>query len=120
MHASGPMDTHMTELLRQLWAPLIHPITAKTFTYDGEVFTCKGPPLYTKPLGKRVLILDVDSRNLDGEGMIMNKKPQAWTKLRPLAAGLMGHYLYGAWPGSLSPSHIFLPEKSCVFGGFSC
>lgn len=93
--SSPPLDTRMTDLIRTIWAPLLHPITAENFTYDDEVYQRKGPPRFTKPLGKKVLILDVDSRTLDSEGMLMNKKPQGWMQLKASSAGFMGHWMYG-------------------------
>lgn len=83
-------------MVRDLWAPLLHPVDAKSFTdVDGEEHLLSKPPLHTKKLGKRLCVLDVDSRKLDGEGQILNKEPQEWKKLRPLSAGVLAHYLYG-------------------------
>jgi hypothetical protein len=89
----------VTDALRKLYAPIIPSITAPNFTYDGETFSLPGPPIFTKPLGKRVIILDADSRGLNSEGMWLSKNPSAWNKLKPASAGLMGHYLYAQLHG---------------------
>ncbi|KAF2812312.1 uncharacterized protein BDZ99DRAFT_518166 [Mytilinidion resinicola] len=89
-------DTNaMDEVLRLIYGPMLQPITAANFTdEDGDVYQLPGPPRFTKPLGKRVLILDIDSRPLDGPGQIMNKDKMEWHDARSLTAGMLSHYMF--------------------------
>ena len=85
----------MTAVVKALFRPILHPIDAANFTdEDGAVHRLPGEPRFRKKLGKRVLILDVDSRPLTGDGQILNKELK-WKGARPLSAGMLGHYMYG-------------------------
>lgn len=61
-----------------------------------------GPnPIWTKPLGKRLCIIDIDTRPMDGENEIFdpnvpisNASPFNWPDFGNTPAGMMGHYLY--------------------------
>lgn len=78
---------------------MLHPVTAESFTdIDGDKHYLQLPLLHSKSLGKRVCILDIDSRSLDQEGQILNDEPQKWLKFESLSAGMLGHYLYGMAP----------------------
>jgi hypothetical protein len=86
----------MTDVIRELYRPIIHPITAQNFTdEDSDVYQLPAEPRFKKPLGKRVLILDIDSRPLDGPGQLMNENKLEWHRMRPLSAGMLSHYMFG-------------------------
>ncbi|GAB1315333.1 hypothetical protein MFIFM68171_05543 [Madurella fahalii] len=90
------------DLIRALWAPVVVPITAPTFmTLAGVEKRLPAPEelVHTRPLGKRVCILDVDTRGLDGDGSIFWDKLPAWDKLGNPSAGYISHYLYSAIHG---------------------
>lgn len=71
------------------------PIHTKKFTtIDGVTYKSAGAPIWDKPLGKRLLILDVDSRPLDEEGEINSDKPFNWTIVQPKTSAMLDHYLY--------------------------
>lgn len=74
--------------------PYLHPIDAANFTADGQVHRLGGEPRFKKKLGKKLLILDVDSRPLDEEGHLMNKELK-WKTMKPLSAGMLSHHIYG-------------------------
>ncbi|KAL2017428.1 hypothetical protein VTK56DRAFT_2084 [Thermocarpiscus australiensis] len=93
--SDGPGD--VSELIRALWAPLVVPITAPTFMPLNGTEKQLPPPeelIHTEPLGKRVCILDVDTRELDGESSIFAQRPPSWDKLGSPSAGFLSHYLY--------------------------
>jgi hypothetical protein len=75
---------------------MLQPIGAPSFTdEDGDVYQLPGPPRFTKSLEKRVLILDIDSRPLDGPGQLMNEDKMEWHKTRSVTAGMLSHYMFG-------------------------
>lgn len=84
----------MPTIIKALYSPILHPVDASNFTdEDGEVFRLQGEPRFKKPLGKKVLILDIDSRPLTGDGQLMNEELK-WKGMRPLSAGMLSHFMY--------------------------
>lgn len=85
----------MAAVIKALYQPILHPIDAANFTdEDGETHHLVGEPRYKEKLGKKVLILDIDSRPLKGEGQLMNETLK-WKGMRPLSAGMLSHYMFG-------------------------
>ena len=63
----------LNRLIAQLYTPFLHPIDAEVFVGENEVeYKITQEPSFTKPLGRKVLILDVDTRALNGDGGMMN------------------------------------------------
>ncbi|ORY10082.1 hypothetical protein BCR34DRAFT_486265 [Clohesyomyces aquaticus] len=92
--ADNPEDMSMATVIKALYRPILHPIDAPTFTdEDGDIYRLPGEPRFKKKLGKRVLILDIDSRPLDAAGQIMNKELK-WKGMRALSAGMLSHYMF--------------------------
>jgi hypothetical protein len=93
----SPEKTGFEEIVKQLWAPIKVPITASKFV-DMEGVAHKLPndkPIWNKPFGKRLVIMDTDTRPMDKEGELLQPGKVAWDKMKHLSAGMMGHYLYG-------------------------
>lgn len=89
-------DTSFGHIIDALYRPYIHPITAPDFTdAAGETFRLEGEPYYTEGLGKRVLILDADTRPMTDDGQLISKGGMKWPNPEPMAAGMLSHYLYG-------------------------
>ncbi|KAF2875674.1 hypothetical protein BDV95DRAFT_485067 [Massariosphaeria phaeospora] len=87
-------DDSMATVIKALYGPILHPIDAPTFTdEEGAVYRLHGEPRFKEKLGKKVLILDIDSRPLTGDGQLMNKELK-WKKMRPLSAGMLSHYMF--------------------------
>jgi hypothetical protein len=89
-------------VIRALWAPLVVPITSPSFTtLDGEEKHLPPPEelVHTQPLGKRILIMDIDNRQFEGYGSIFSKTPPTWDNLGGPAAGFLSHYLYATIHG---------------------
>jgi hypothetical protein len=61
---------------------------------DGTVFALSPNPTWTKSLGKRLCIIDIDTRPLDGEHQVLNNGTYSWQDTKVTSAGMMGHYLY--------------------------
>ncbi|KAF2755653.1 hypothetical protein EJ05DRAFT_109762 [Pseudovirgaria hyperparasitica] len=96
-HPTLPFD----ELIRQLWEPQKLDITAPEFVdQDGDLHKLPAEPFIKEKLGKRLLILDVDTRPYDGEGELFNtKKEWDWNTVKHLSAGIIGHYMYSVIHG---------------------
>jgi hypothetical protein len=89
----------MATIIKALYGPILHPIDAANFTdEDGDVYRLAGEPRFKSKLGKKVLILDIDSRPLTDEGQLMNKHLK-WKGMRSLSAGMLGHYMFGMFSG---------------------
>ncbi|KAF5970790.1 hypothetical protein FBULB1_9550 [Fusarium bulbicola] len=67
-HGNGTESLALPKLMAELWKPLVHPITERVFVTDkGERFEVPIDQVrWKKPLGKRVVIVDTDTR-LDGK-----------------------------------------------------
>lgn len=92
-------DFTLIDAIRRIYAPVLHPIDAPSFTdWNGTVYNLSGEPRFTEPLGKKVLILDVDTRPLDKHGQLMADEELQWNSIGPLTAGVLHHYLYGTNP----------------------
>lgn len=85
----------MPTIIKALYGPILHPVDAANFTdEDGDVYRLHGEPKFKDKLGKKVLILDIDSRPLTGDGQLMNPDLK-WKGMRPLSAGMLSHYMFG-------------------------
>lgn len=79
-----------------------HPVTSTSYTdVQGNIFETRGDgPWWTEPLGKKVLIVDIDTRLADGKNEIWNNGRLDWEHMENggngvLSASQMNHYLYG-------------------------
>lgn len=95
VNAPPNVSSSMITVIRELYRPIALPITARNFTdEDGDVYQLPAEPRFNKPLGKKVLILDIDSRPLNSPGQLMNKGKLEWHNMRPLSAGMLSHYMF--------------------------
>jgi hypothetical protein len=91
-------STSVQDQIYSFYRPLVHNITDPTFTSDdGEVFTVVGEPRIKSSMGKRVIILTVDSRPRDKVGELLAKDPLKYASTNPSAFGALNHYLYGKY-----------------------
>jgi hypothetical protein len=62
---------------------------------DGTVYKLPQNSTWTQPLGKRLCIVDIDTRPLNGEYDLLDEsKPFSWADMGTTSAGMLGHYLY--------------------------
>lgn len=91
-------DAALPSLLAELWKPLIHPLEERVFVTDkGERFEIPENQMrWKKPLGKRVVLIDTDTRlSANNENTMLNKCPLYYPTLPGRTAGHLNHYLYG-------------------------
>lgn len=101
---ADPSTSAFQTLLRKLYRPS-QDIDATVFQdYSGTEWQLKDEPLWTKPLGKKLCIVDIDTRPLDGKDEILDENPLNWDSTHPLAAGMLNHYMYGTYPVIHEPS----------------
>ncbi|CAF3519066.1 unnamed protein product, partial [Fusarium graminearum] len=104
IHTDGPdqngiinRQTDLQLLLAELWKPLIHPIDDRIFVTDkGERFEVPTSQMrWKKPLGKKVILIDTDTRlNTTEENTILDKRPLHFPTLHGRTGGHLNHYLY--------------------------
>lgn len=88
----------LEDIVQALWKPLVTPITAESFVdHSGAVQTLgkKVEKHWTRPLGKKLCIVDIDTRPLSDDHQIFNPGNVAWKDLDILGSGMLNHYLYG-------------------------
>ncbi|KAM0547792.1 hypothetical protein ACHAPJ_010253 [Fusarium lateritium] len=83
------------DIIRRLWKPLLFDLNATRFvTSEGQSYEVPSERQHwSQPLGKKLLILDVDTRLDNSPGSIMNKTLNP-NELSGRAGGIMNHYLY--------------------------
>lgn len=84
------------DLIHELWRPMLHDIKARNFTGPaGKTHSVPDGDLpWTEKLGKKVLILDVDSRHDDMKGGLMHQGPRKRKGLGRRSAGRLTHIMY--------------------------
>ncbi|KAH8878915.1 hypothetical protein GQ53DRAFT_756349 [Thozetella sp. PMI_491] len=81
--------------LAALFQPLKLAVDAPVWTdSDGAEFKITQTPTWTKPLGKRLCLIDIDTRPLNGTNEILDNGHFNWTEHATTSAGMLGHYLY--------------------------
>ncbi|KAI5456017.1 hypothetical protein BGZ63DRAFT_368002 [Mariannaea sp. PMI_226] len=86
----------MPDLIQALWKPSLHDLNATTFTTDEgyEYEVLEANRRWNEPLGKKLIILDVDTRIHTNTGDLMNTDPLYYKNLTGRTGGWMNHYLY--------------------------
>ena len=108
----------MATIIKALYGPIIHPIDAANFTdEDGDLYQLSGEPKFKSKLGKKVLILDIDSRPLNEPGQLMNDHLK-WKGMRSLSAGMLGHYMFGMYPKNQGNGEAQLEAQYCMVSSF--
>ncbi|KAL2673878.1 hypothetical protein Neosp_012322 [[Neocosmospora] mangrovei] len=91
-----PDPDDMSGLMHALWKPFLHDLNETKFVskegYNYEI--AKDNYRWTKPLGKKLLILDVDTRIDEGAGAMMNTSKLNPKEMVGRTGGMMNHYLY--------------------------
>lgn len=84
------------EILRLLYAPLKFSPNTPAFTDDdGKVYRLPENQVYDTKLGKKVCILDLETRPLDKKDQLMHDGDYSWKDLDYLSGGVLNHYTYG-------------------------
>jgi hypothetical protein len=85
----------------KLYQPIRHPLTNKVYVdQTGREFNLLDQPTWVEPLGKKVLILDIDTRIPDNDNELWNPKTMDYEKLdasqggQMVSAAFMNHFLY--------------------------
>lgn len=71
-------------------------IDAPTFVdpTDDIEYSLPIKPIWTNPLGKKLCIVDIDTRPLNETGQLMNDEFN-WETMEGVSIGMLNHYLYG-------------------------
>ncbi|KAK4943722.1 hypothetical protein LTR10_016819 [Elasticomyces elasticus] len=85
--------TIFSRTLHDLTSPFRHPL-------DGSTYKIVEPALWTKPMGKGICIVDIDTRPMDHSGEVWSEDGTFnWQKSRKLTPGFMNHFLYATIHG---------------------
>ncbi|OCK82118.1 hypothetical protein K432DRAFT_293973 [Lepidopterella palustris CBS 459.81] len=100
----SPTNTHdeahiLQKALQFIFNPAEFSITEPSFADDGVVYKLPSHPIYQTSLGKKICIIDVDTRSFDLENQIMYKGPFSWESFQFYSAGIMNHYTYAMTHG---------------------
>jgi hypothetical protein len=95
--------------VHNFFSAVAQPLTADYTDTTGKTYELPQAVHWSKPLGKRVLMVDIDTRLPDKENELFHDKPMDWSKHETKGGGLvsngiMNHYLYGEWHG---PNSVF-------------
>lgn len=95
----GP-EVDAAAFFKNLFAPLVHRELAIPPTYLSDItnktktLSYAGEPVWKEPLGKEVLILDLDTRAFDGSNRLLHDGSVAWEDMERSSAGILNHYMY--------------------------
>jgi hypothetical protein len=79
--------------LHDLTSPFQHPA-------DGSSYEIIAPPLWTKPMGKQICIVDIDTRPMNGSDEVWSEDGGFhWQHAGKLTPGIMNHFLYATIHG---------------------
>ncbi|KAF2194004.1 hypothetical protein K469DRAFT_727456 [Zopfia rhizophila CBS 207.26] len=82
------------EIIRLLYSPLKFSPTDPQFADEnGTIYKLPPNPLYDRKLGKEVLILDLETRNLESDEA-WKKDQYDWRKIDHVSGGVFNHYTY--------------------------
>ncbi|KAH8686409.1 hypothetical protein BGZ61DRAFT_454437 [Ilyonectria robusta] len=82
-------------LIAQLWKPTLHPMNDTHFVTDeGYRYDLPEGVHRWSGLGKKLLILDVDTRMEEKDGDLMNTHPMNYKNMTGRTGGWMNHQLY--------------------------
>jgi hypothetical protein len=99
-HVETKAHTNFENAVKLLFDLIKHPLTDDTFV-DSDNNTWKYPedpnwdPIWTKGLGKRLCIFDMDNRNFNEQGQTFVPGKFMWDSLEQTPSGPFNHYLYG-------------------------
>ncbi|CAP99276.1 Pc22g19880 [Penicillium rubens Wisconsin 54-1255] len=98
-YSALPVDNGFP-FIQDLYRPYIHPIDALEFDdQNGKTYSLPQMPRFTKPLREKILILDVDTRPLDGPGELLNGTRLNTTSAHHNTIGRLSHYIYATIHG---------------------
>ena len=82
--------------IHEIFDSYIQPITNTIFVgHTGKRFWLAEPLRFTEPLRRRILILDAESRKLDGQKGVLSKAPLNADELPHDTGGRLNHFMYG-------------------------
>jgi hypothetical protein len=74
---------------------LISPVDAPSYTSaNGTRYNLTGDPVFTESLGRKLCIVDIDTRPFDGPDELMDPKKLDWNKFAHQGVGMLNHYTY--------------------------
>jgi len=98
-------------LLEELYGAFKIPVAQDNFTSSSGAIYSVQQVHWSQPLGKQILILDVDTRPLNASGQYLHDPSESWDLMDFRATGLLNHYLYGMSSQLLPIRMLTLPAQ---------
>ncbi|KAH8912504.1 hypothetical protein BR93DRAFT_81816 [Coniochaeta sp. PMI_546] len=100
-HDNHPAPAYgLGDILFELYKPIKLPVTAESYTDQlGSKFDNGHRNYWKEPMGKEILIVDIDTRNPDGKNGIFNANKIHWEAVEASGSGLLtvshlNHFIY--------------------------
>lgn len=92
-------EASVNERIHSLFSPIRHSLTDDYIDASGKTFGLNQIPRWREPLKGKVLIVDIDTREPNGNNEMLNPNPMNWERLEMgggqlVSGAIMGHYLY--------------------------
>ncbi|KAH7558989.1 hypothetical protein BM1_05126 [Bipolaris maydis] len=92
------------ERLAQIFQSVTHDPAARSYVDPAGKHYEGGHPIWKKPLGRKILIVDIDTRAPTEKNNIFNPERMNWEALKKggtdlVSTGILNHYLYAAIHG---------------------
>ncbi|KAK4235611.1 hypothetical protein C8A03DRAFT_36534 [Achaetomium macrosporum] len=100
-NAASPGSRHgFSDIIYALYEPIKLPVTAQSYTDQRRTtFDNGGRDYWKKPMGKDLLIVEIDTRNPNGENEIFSARKLNWEAVTASGSGLLtvshiNHFIY--------------------------
>lgn len=116
-------ETSVRERIHSLFSPVRHPLTENYIDASGKTFELKAMPRWRNPLGKKVLIVDIDTREPNGNNEMLNPSGMNWEQLQMgggqlVSGAIMGHYLYCEFEQAVTELNYTKALRSAQIHGY--
>jgi len=91
---SNTPASETSDTMRAFWQPTLHPLLSENFEVNGKSYD-RGSSLWTQPMGRRLCILDVDTRPLNDSNQLWSSGNFSWAGMPSASSGTLNHLLYG-------------------------
>ncbi|KAK3081739.1 hypothetical protein LTS18_003264 [Coniosporium uncinatum] len=95
---SNTPASETSDTMRAFWQPILHPLLSEKFDINGKSYN-RGSSLWTQPTGRRLCILDVDTRPLNDSNQLWSSGNFSWAGMPSASSGTLNHLLYASIHG---------------------
>lgn len=97
--STSAKQASVKDRVASLFGPIRHSLTEDYIDASGKTFGINSIPRWREPLKGKVLIVDIDTREPNGNNEMLNPNVLNWERLvmsggQLVSGAIMGHYLY--------------------------